>query len=186
MSPLRRLSLRGFALVLVVMLGGCANIIRLDAPPPAATIDLPVLGIPNARFWPDGPPEPLQQEVAQLLQRQRAGTTGPLPPAHFLALSGGGDNGAYGAGLLTGWTATGTRPPRASEVLLTTSTRPAGAPTQGGVSTPELNSSVALQRTGPRGVWEAVPVWEAVLLGVEVVVVKVVHNSYLWSLYIIL
>jgi len=110
MSPLRRLSLRGFALVLVVMLGGCANIIRLDAPPPAATIDLPVLGIPNARFWPDGPPEPLQQEVAQLLQRQRAGTTGPLPPAHFLALSGGGDNGAYGAGLLTGWTATGSRP----------------------------------------------------------------------------
>jgi hypothetical protein len=55
-------------------------------------------------------------------------------------------------------------------VLLTTSTRLAGAPTQGADSTPELNSSVALQRTGPRGVWEAVPLWEAVLLGVEVVV----------------
>ena len=28
----------------------------------------------------------------------------------FLALSGGGDNGAFGAGLLNGWTAAGTRP----------------------------------------------------------------------------
>ena len=28
----------------------------------------------------------------------------------YLALSGGGENGAYGAGLLTGWTASGKRP----------------------------------------------------------------------------
>jgi patatin-like phospholipase/acyl hydrolase len=33
-----------------------------------------------------------------------------LPPAHYLAISGGGDNGAYGAGLLNGWTETGGRP----------------------------------------------------------------------------
>ena len=33
-----------------------------------------------------------------------------LPPAYFLAVSGGGDNGAYGAGFLNGWTASGTRP----------------------------------------------------------------------------
>jgi predicted patatin/cPLA2 family phospholipase len=33
-----------------------------------------------------------------------------LPPANFLALSGGGDKGAYSAGLLNGWTAAGTRP----------------------------------------------------------------------------
>ena len=38
------------------------------------------------------------------------GRTGDLPPAYFLAVSGGGDNGAYGAGLLNGWTASGTRP----------------------------------------------------------------------------
>jgi len=35
---------------------------------------------------------------------------GQLPPAFFLAISGGGDNGAFGAGLLNGWTATGDRP----------------------------------------------------------------------------
>jgi len=33
-----------------------------------------------------------------------------LPPAHYLALSGGADDGAFGAGLLVGWTASGQRP----------------------------------------------------------------------------
>jgi patatin-like phospholipase/acyl hydrolase len=33
-----------------------------------------------------------------------------LPPAIYLAVSGGGDNGAFGAGVLNGWTETGTRP----------------------------------------------------------------------------
>jgi len=31
-------------------------------------------------------------------------------PHNYLAISGGGSNGAFGAGLLVGWTATGTRP----------------------------------------------------------------------------
>ncbi len=37
-------------------------------------------------------------------------TTKELPPAAYLAISGGGDNGAFGAGLLNGWTKAGTRP----------------------------------------------------------------------------
>ena len=50
------------------------------------------------------------------LQREEAtlGTAGSrdarLPPAYFLAVSGGGDNGAFGSGLLNGWSETGTRP----------------------------------------------------------------------------
>jgi hypothetical protein len=97
-------------LALLLVLPGCATILRLDAPPTAVTMDLAVLGIANARFWPDGLPEPLRQEAARMVERQRGRHAGPLPPANFLALSGGGDNGAYGAGLLTGWTAAGTRP----------------------------------------------------------------------------
>lgn len=51
---------------------------------------------------------------AAALARERA-TLGlpdkaPLPPAYFLAVSGGGDNGAFGSGLLNGWSTTGTRP----------------------------------------------------------------------------
>lgn len=49
----------------------------------------------------------MQREKAWLASQ---GQTGPLPPAYFLAISGGGDNGAFGAGLLNGWTAAGTRP----------------------------------------------------------------------------
>jgi Patatin-like phospholipase len=33
-----------------------------------------------------------------------------LPPTSYLAISGGGDNGAFSAGFLSGWTKTGTRP----------------------------------------------------------------------------
>jgi predicted acylesterase/phospholipase RssA len=33
-----------------------------------------------------------------------------LPPATFLAMSGGGDIGAFGAGLLNGWAVAGDRP----------------------------------------------------------------------------
>ena len=55
------------------------------------------------------------QEGIQSFRREQAylesqGHVGPLPPAAFLAVSGGGDNGAFGAGLLNGWTASGTRP----------------------------------------------------------------------------
>ena len=39
-----------------------------------------------------------------------AGNKGQLPPANFLAVSGGGEDGAFGAGLLCGWTETGSRP----------------------------------------------------------------------------
>ena len=34
----------------------------------------------------------------------------PLPATHFLAISGGGDDGAFGSGLLVGWTDAGDRP----------------------------------------------------------------------------
>jgi hypothetical protein len=107
-------------LLLTALLAGCASILRQDPPPPEATAALPILGLPNARFWPDGPPEALAREARLAAEREAEaalgtgdGARGPrrrLPPADFLAVSGGGDNGAFGAGLLVGWTATGERP----------------------------------------------------------------------------
>eukprot|EP01031_Cornospumella_fuschlensis_P050986 gene50986-62353_t len=88
-------------LALVVMLSGCASYIRLDPPPGAETEAIPVLGIPNARFWMDASPEPLVREGQMMAARELAANQGrPLGPQHFLALSGGGDNGAFGAGLM--------------------------------------------------------------------------------------
>jgi hypothetical protein len=42
--------------------------------------------------------------------RRAAGEHGPLPTAYYLAISGGGADGAYGAGVMCGWTDAGTRP----------------------------------------------------------------------------
>jgi hypothetical protein len=69
----------------------------------------------NIRFWVNQDPEPLAREGLEALRKEReylarTGHTGPLPPVNFLAISGGGDNGAFGAGLLNGWTAAGNRP----------------------------------------------------------------------------
>ena len=49
----------------------------------------------------------VEREQAHL---RKKGYDGPLQPISFLALSGGGNNGAFGAGLLVGWTAHGDRP----------------------------------------------------------------------------
>jgi hypothetical protein len=51
--------------------------------------------------------ESYKRELEQLVA---SGRGGQLPPAIYLAISGGGDNGAFGAGLLCGWTAAGDRP----------------------------------------------------------------------------
>ena len=98
-------------LFLFALLAGC-GIARLQAPPPEATETLPVLGIPNARFSIDGSPEPLIREGIVMMQRQMSALPpgAPRPPTTFLAISGGADNGAFGAGLINGWTAAGNRP----------------------------------------------------------------------------
>ncbi|WP_431282307.1 patatin-like phospholipase family protein [Humitalea sp. 24SJ18S-53] len=104
---------RRAALLVALLLPAC-TIARLPAPPEALTEEIQPLGIPNARFWVDRGSAPLEQElraaglreVASLPPDQRR----RLPPADYLAISGGGDNGAFGAGLLVGWTASGQRP----------------------------------------------------------------------------
>jgi Patatin-like phospholipase len=53
-------------------------------------------GIPDARVWGDS-----ESEFARVLPQ----ASGP-----WLAISGGGSDGAYGAGVLTGWSEAGTRP----------------------------------------------------------------------------
>jgi hypothetical protein len=82
------------------VLQGCATIQRApftEAQQVVATIP----GIPDARFWAD---------AADAGRQMSAPFTGPKGEKTMLALSGGSDNGAYGAGLLNGWTRSGTRP----------------------------------------------------------------------------
>ena len=65
-----------------------------------------------ARMWGDELPNNIAERVE--IMRQQFGVQGDqnvfLEPPTILALSGGGANGAFGAGLLKGWTESGTRP----------------------------------------------------------------------------
>ncbi len=99
---------------LLVLVQGCATLKRRDAVPASLTPQAEIPGIPNARFWVDADLTPYLQEVERALDREKAFLArsrqrSALPPANFLAISGGSDNGAFGAGLLVGWTQTGTR-----------------------------------------------------------------------------
>lgn len=99
MSGLKSTALR-FGLLACLVLQGCATIHRApftEAQQAQATIP----GIPAARFWADAP------DAARQMSPTLIGAQGEKT---MLALSGGSDNGAYGAGILNGWTRAGTRP----------------------------------------------------------------------------
>ena len=96
------------------LLSACSQPSRLAAVPSGAVTRASVLDLPNARFLVTDRAA-MAAEGRASLEREKAarkaeGRSGPLPTAHFLALSGGGDDGAFGAGLLRGWSERGDRP----------------------------------------------------------------------------
>lgn len=104
-----------WVLFFAVGLAGCSTLSRLDAVPTGSDERATVLGRDDLRYWPGRDIAGFVEDMDAALDRERAalaaaGHTGPLPPVNFLAVSGGGEDGAFGAGLLVGWTAAGTRP----------------------------------------------------------------------------
>lgn len=101
--------------VLVCALGaGCSGVPRGEAVPVALIDEAEVPGLPQARFPHDVTESSLLAYIAEMGGRRRAsfglGPKDPLPDAAYLALSGGGSDGAYGAGVLCAWTERGDRP----------------------------------------------------------------------------
>jgi hypothetical protein len=101
------------ALLLVISAAGCAgNQPRLDAAP--ADVYATPVGFKGIRYWGDSELKKLDQAIAerreQLALAAKTDHSINLKHADYLAISGGGSNGAYGAGLLVGWTAKGNRP----------------------------------------------------------------------------
>jgi predicted acylesterase/phospholipase RssA len=95
-------------------LSGCATPTRLPAVP-AGLAGQAVPEIGDVRYLPARDPSGFVAAARAAFLREQAwraahGETGPLPPADLLAISGGGDDGAFTAGLLNGWTAHGDRP----------------------------------------------------------------------------
>ncbi|WP_296339365.1 patatin-like phospholipase family protein [Reyranella sp.] len=103
-------------LIGVIVLGACSIPERGAAVPAADTARALPLGIPNARFFADGDPKAMIEEGMRASERELAALRAEgkpatrLPPVYYLAVSGGGDNGAFAAGLMNGWTTLGTRP----------------------------------------------------------------------------
>lgn len=102
------------ATVLQLMSAGCSTPQRLDAVP-YASMPLATSDFGPVRYLVTRDTKEFQAEALRALAKEKAwlrshGSSQTLPPAYYLAISGGGDNGAFGAGLLNGWTASGTRP----------------------------------------------------------------------------
>lgn len=95
-------------------LSACSQTNRLAAVPSGAVARASVIDLPNARFFVTDRAALAAEGRAsvgrEMAARKAEGRSGPLPTAHFLALSGGGDDGAFGAGLLRGWSERGDRP----------------------------------------------------------------------------
>lgn len=114
--PPSRRGLLGLAAsgTMAATLPACGLPSRLPAVPGNETLQASVLGIPNERFYIALGSEPITREFMSAIERRRLALgLGPgqsLPHWEMLAISGGGDNGAFGAGLINGWTAHGGRP----------------------------------------------------------------------------
>ena len=106
--PLRALSRLYTCLLAGTVLAGCATLTRLPSPLPQYPNASPA-GFPTSIRW-NG--EMSQQQfkawaAAHIDGIERAAHGGPV---NILVLSGGGGAGAFGAGILVGWTRRGTRP----------------------------------------------------------------------------
>lgn len=105
------------SLALAVCLGACAAAIARNPVPATLESDAQVVGMgpTQIRYWGDQLPANTEAIVKQKWAQTRANRPellagGRRPVLTSLALSGGGSDGAFGAGLLAGWTASGKRP----------------------------------------------------------------------------
>jgi patatin-like phospholipase len=109
----RMRSLQGGSLLALVAalsagISGCASLERLPAVTYAQAKQADILNIADARFYISETKQIL--DVAVKANQRRNLARGVSATRHFLAISGGGDDGAFGAGLLVGWSDRGNRP----------------------------------------------------------------------------
>jgi predicted acylesterase/phospholipase RssA len=92
----------GMSWLLLAVFASCAAVNR-PAYSAVEARDAVIPGFPNVRMWSDEPASAFSNTSMRPRPQPGAGFT-------YLSLSGGGAEGAYGAGILNGWSETGTRP----------------------------------------------------------------------------
>jgi len=95
---------------MLTVLSGCATVIRTPLPADQSS-GARIPGMTDIRYWGDT----LSPEIDEFLALQISQAKSYFPQAfrrtsYDLAISGGGANGAFGAGLLVGWSEAGDRP----------------------------------------------------------------------------
>lgn len=100
--------------VLAVLIAGCSATLERVAVPEKLVDAAEIDGMKDIRVWGDDARTAAARFVATegplLRQKFRAIPTGQPAVSNLLAISGGADDGAFGAGLLVGWGETGQRP----------------------------------------------------------------------------
>jgi len=105
-----------FLFLIVLVCQGCGSNIIRNPVPEDLTNQVTVLDLDDLRFIPYEISEEFFVPYTSTMMQQQTDSkllyedNGDTKPAYILALSGGGEGGAFGAGILNGWTATGTRP----------------------------------------------------------------------------
>ncbi len=102
-------------IIITILITGCAGPKRKPAVPKTLTLEAKIPGLSEIRFRPELDDQPFVKDGIQALALEQAylkanNSEDLMPPVFYLAISGGGDNGAFGAGLLNGWSAAGNRP----------------------------------------------------------------------------
>jgi hypothetical protein len=111
MAALSRLISASSVVLLSAMLAACAAAPQRQPLPQDLADRAEVPGVPAARHWGDEAPDAfrdwlrLPDAELEALYPALVGR-----PHRYLLISGGGGDGAFGAGLLVGWTAAGNRP----------------------------------------------------------------------------
>ncbi len=105
-----------FLLLIVLICQGCGSNIIRNPVPEDLNNQLTVLDQDDLRFIPYEMSEEFIVPYTLTMMQQQTDSkllyedNGDTKPSYILALSGGGEGGAFGAGMLNGWTAAGTRP----------------------------------------------------------------------------
>jgi hypothetical protein len=112
MGLFHHMSRRVAVVTMGALLVGCASAPqRLNPLPETLSSQAQIPGIPRARYWGDLQPPGFDAWLKLSDAELAANFSGVMNrPHHYLSLSGGGADGAFGAGILVGWTANGTRP----------------------------------------------------------------------------
>ena len=105
-----RLSSLTACVALSLSLLGCSALERKSAVPAQSLSKAQIAGLPSVRYL-ISTQAGVDALVVDVIQIEAArGKQAFAGDANFLALSGGGDDGAFGAGLLVGWSKQGSRP----------------------------------------------------------------------------